>query len=100
MIGLLRILKEIYRYYNQTAADYFAGYEQHNSGEEFYTSDYDLLEYNSHQYGFEINHTDIFTEFHISSFGLKSVNLKYNHFERDSGLKSNIITGGLNFVMD
>ncbi len=89
-----------YRYYNQTAADYFAGYEQHNSGEEFYTSDYDLSKYTANQYGFGINYTDIFTEFHIGNFGLKSIDLKYNHYERDSGLKSDIIAGGLNFIMD
>ncbi|MCB0383099.1 MAG: DUF3570 domain-containing protein, partial [Psychroserpens sp.] len=31
-----------YRFYNQTAADYFAAYEEHVSTDEFYTSDYDL----------------------------------------------------------
>ncbi len=89
-----------YRFYNQTAADYFAGYEEHDSSEKYFTSDYDLSKYNANQYGFGINYTDIFTEFHIGNFGLKSIDLKYNHYERDSGLKSDIIAGGFNFIMD
>ena len=31
-----------YRFYNQSAADYFGAYESHLSTDEFYTSDYDL----------------------------------------------------------
>ncbi|MGA8854454.1 MAG: DUF3570 domain-containing protein [Christiangramia sp.] len=87
-----------YRYYNQTAADYFAPYEEHLSDEEFYTSDYDLSEYNANQYGFGVNYTDIFTHFHIGGFGLKSIDLKYNHYERNTGLNADIIAGGFNFT--
>jgi len=87
-----------YRYYNQTSADYFSPYEEHSSEEDFYTSDYDLSEYNANQYGFGVNYTDIFTKFHIGSFGLKSIDLKYNHYERNTGLNANIIAGGFNFT--
>ena len=87
-----------YRYYNQTAADYFAPYEEHLSSEEFYTSDYDLSKYNANQYGFGVNYNDIFTKFHIGNFGLKSIDLKYNHYERNSGLTADIIAGGFNFT--
>ncbi len=87
-----------YRYYNQSAADYFAPYNQHNSTEEFYTSDYDLSEFNANQFGFGFNYTDIFTALKIGNFGLKSVDLKYDYYKRNSGLNANIITGGLNFV--
>lgn len=88
-----------YRYYNQTAADYFAAYEQHSSDEEYYTSDYDLSEYNANQYGLGIKYTDIFTKFHLGTFGLKSIDLKYNHYERNTGLSADIIAGGFNFTM-
>lgn len=87
-----------YRFYQQTAADYFAPYEEHLSEEEFYTSDYDLSEYNANQYGFGVNYTDIFTQLHIGGFGLKSIDIKYNHYERDSGLTADIIAGGFNFT--
>ena len=87
-----------YRFYNQSAADYFAPYEQHLSTEAFYTSDYDLSDYNANQYGFGITYTDIFTRFEIRKFGLKSIDLKYNYYKRNTGLHSGIISAGLKFV--
>jgi len=88
-----------YRFYNQTAADYFAPYEQHLSTEEFYTSDYDLSEFNANQYGFGVSYTDVFTKAHVWKIRLKSIDLKYNYYERDSGLKANIITAGVKFII-
>ncbi len=88
-----------YRYYTQTAADYFAPYEKHTSSEEFYTSDYDLSEFNANQFGMGVNYTDIFTKFHLGNFGLKSVDLKYDHYKRNTGLTADIVSGGLNFIM-
>ncbi len=89
-----------YRFYNQTAADYFAPFNQHLSTEEFYTSDYDLSDFDAHQYGFGINYTDIFAKMHIWKFGLKSIDLRFRQYERDSGLTSSLFSGGFNFVMD
>ncbi|WP_028377026.1 DUF3570 domain-containing protein [Leeuwenhoekiella sp. MAR_2009_132] len=89
-----------YRYYTQTAADQFAGYEQHASTDEFYTSDFDLSAYDANQFGFGANYTDIFTKFHIFQFGLKSIDLKYYNYKRNTGLSSNIITAGIKFVQD
>lgn len=89
-----------YRYYTQTEADYFAPYNQHLSSSEFYTSDYDLSEFDANQYGLAIRYTDIFTKFHIRKFGLKSVDLKYSLYQRSTGLDAGIITAGFKFVMD
>lgn len=89
-----------YRYYSQTAADYFAPYEKHVSTERFYTSDYDLSEFYANQYGFGITYTDIFTNSHIWIFGLKSIDLKLNYYERDTGFNALFIVGGLKFVLD
>jgi hypothetical protein len=89
-----------YRYYNQTAANYFAPYEQNLSTSEFYTSDYDLSEFNANQYGFGVSYTDIFTELHIWKLGLKSIDFKYNNYKRNTGLNANIISAGFKFVMD
>ena len=88
-----------YRFYNQTAADYFAPYAQHLSTGKYYTSDYDLSKFNANQYGFGVSYTDVFTKAHIWKFGLKSVELKYNYYERNSGLKASIITGGVKFIL-
>ncbi|MBU3024435.1 DUF3570 domain-containing protein [Zobellia galactanivorans] len=89
-----------YRFYNQTAADYFAPYETHLSTENFYTSDYDLSKYNAHQYGLGVSYTDIFTQLHISKFGLKSIDLKFYRYDRDTSFGYQIVTAGFNFVMD
>lgn len=89
-----------YRYYDQTAADYFAPYEEHVSTDEFYTSDYDLSEFSANQYGFGVTYTDIFTQFRLWQFGLKSIDLKYHYYERNTGLQANIIAAGIKFVLD
>lgn len=89
-----------YRFYQQRAADYFAPYEQHQSTQEFYTSDYDLSAYRAHQYGLGINYTDIFTQFHVQKFGLKSIDLTFHRYGRNSGLTSGIIAVGFKFVRD
>lgn len=87
-----------YRYYQQSAADYFAPYNTHLSSEEYYTSDFDLSDFQANQYGIGINYTDIFTSLKIGSMGLKTIDLKYDYYQRDSGLHANIITFGLGFT--
>ena len=89
-----------YRYYKQTAADYFAPYETHTSTEEFYTSDYDLSEYDANQFGFGLSYTDIFTKFHIWKLGLKKADVKYINYKRNTGLSANNIALGFYFVLD
>ncbi len=87
-----------YRFYNQTAADYFYPYEVALSTDEFYTSDYDLSEFSANQYGFGIGYTDIFTKFRLLKFGLKSIDLKYDYYKRDSGLNYSLISAGFKFI--
>ena len=89
-----------YRFYNQTAADYFEPYETALSTDEFYTSDYDLSEYSANQFGFGVSYTDIFAKAHIWKFGLKSIDLKFYQYDRDTSFSSSIITAGFKFVMD
>ncbi len=89
-----------YRFYNQTAADYFAPYETHVSSQEFYTSDYDLSKFNANQFGMGISYTDVFTQSHIWKFGLKSIDLKYNYYKRNTGLTANFVALGIKFLLD
>ncbi len=89
-----------YRFYNQTGADYFAPYEQHLSSEGFYTSDYDLSQFNANQYGFGISYTDIFTRLHLWSFGLKNIDLRYLLYQRNIGFTANTVSAGLKFVLE
>lgn len=89
-----------YRFYNQTQADYFAPFETHVSTSDYYTSDYDLSKFSANQYGFGIGYTDIFAKFHIWDFGLKSIDLNYNNYKRNTGLKANIISLSFKFTGD
>ena len=87
-----------YRFYNQTAADYFYPYETALSSYEFYTSDYDLSEFSANQYGFGVSYTDIFTKLKLANFGLKSIDLKYDYYKRNSGLHYSLISAGFKFI--
>ena len=57
-----------YRYYHQSAADYFAPFEQHVSSSDFY---YDLSKFSANQYGFGVSYTDIFTKIRLGNLGVK-----------------------------
>lgn len=89
-----------YRFYNQTAADYFQPYNEHLSTSKLYTSDYDLSAYDAHQFGFGLSYTDIFTKLHIWDFGLKSIDARFYSYDRSNSLSSSIITVGFKFIMD
>lgn len=89
-----------YRYYQQTEADYFNPYEAALSTDNFYTSDYDLSSYSANQLGIGVSYTDIFTKTHIWKFGLKSIDLKFYKYDRNTTFSSSIITAGFKFVMD
>ncbi len=90
----------MYRYYSQTASDYFAPYEQHFSTEKYYTSDYDLSMFTSNQYGLGFTYTDIFTRAKIFVLGLKSIDLRMNHYQRSDGLSANIASFGFKFEVE
>ncbi len=89
-----------YRFYSQTAADHFAGYEQHLSTEKYYTSDYDLSGFHANQYGFGISYTDVLAKSRLWYLHMKSIDLKFHHYERDSGFKANMISFGIKFTLD
>ncbi|GAA5020661.1 hypothetical protein GCM10011506_04360 [Marivirga lumbricoides] len=89
-----------YRFYNQSAAEYFAPANENLSTDEYYTSDYDLSKFNANQYGFGVSYTDIFTSLHLWKLGLKSVDLKFYKYERNSSFRSSIFTSGFKFVID
>lgn len=88
----------IYRFYSQEAADYFAPKERHLSTEEFYTSDYDLSDFTSNQFGIGINYRDIFTKARIWKFGLKTIDARINKYRRSDGLDAFIVGFGVKFV--
>jgi hypothetical protein len=84
-----------YRYYTQTAVDYFGVKNSHKTAEQYYTSNYDLAKFNSNFYG---------AGFRISPpkgvFGIQRLNmleLRYGHYSRTNGLNSDIISLSLKY---
>ncbi|HSD15400.1 MAG TPA: DUF3570 domain-containing protein [Flavobacterium sp.] len=85
-----------YRFYTQSAADYFKPIYLHGLEEEFYTSDYDLSEFSSNMIGLGYRVTDADRGiFHIKHFN--SLELRYGYYTRNNGLDSHIITLAMKF---
>jgi hypothetical protein len=80
-----------YRFYVQSATKYFKPILNHQLGEEYYTSDYDLSEFKSHMIGLGYRITDS----DKGLLGIKRINtleLRYGYYTRDNGLNSHIVT--------
>jgi len=80
-------LSPFYRFYSQTATDYFAPYGQHSPIETFFTSDYDLSKFTSNYYGAGIRLSPPKGVFGIQK--LSSLELRYGHYSRSNGLNAN-----------
>ncbi|MEO6833449.1 MAG: DUF3570 domain-containing protein [Chitinophagaceae bacterium] len=79
-----------YRFYVQTASQYFAPYGAHNIADAYYTSDYDLSKFTSHFIGLNLRFTPEKGVLSIKQFS--AVELRYGHYIRSNGLNSNILT--------
>lgn len=85
-----------YRFYHQGAVDYFAPTKAHNNTEEFYTSNYDLSKFNSNFYGAGFRMAPPEGIFHIHQ--LNSLELRYGHYQRTTGMKSDIVSLNLKLI--
>ncbi|MDG1501560.1 MAG: DUF3570 domain-containing protein, partial [Ulvibacter sp.] len=82
-----------YRYYTQTKADYFYKANDALSTDAFYTSDYDLSNFNAGEFGLGVSYTDIFTKVKLLGYGLKSINAKASYYNRSSSLSYFMVSG-------
>ena len=87
-----------YRYYTQSRANYFYPKEIALSNFKYYTSDYDLSNFDAHQYGIGIRYKDLLANTKILGFGLKSLDLRGSMYNRSTGLDSFIVSFGTVFV--
>jgi hypothetical protein len=88
-------ISPFYRYYQQTAADYFNSYGQHQISEQFYSSDYDLSKFHSSYFGAGIRLAPPAGVLGIAK--LSMLELRYGHYVRSNGLNSNIVSMNLRF---
>ncbi|MFC6268361.1 DUF3570 domain-containing protein [Frigoriflavimonas asaccharolytica] len=84
-----------YRYYTQTGTKYFSPYQEHTAFDDFYTSNYDLSTFNSNFYGAGIRFNPKNGLFGVSR--LNMLEIRYGHYTKSIGMKSNIISLNLRF---
>lgn len=84
-----------YRFYQQSAVDYFAPYAVHAPYDEFFTSNYDLSKFNSNFYGAGFRIAPPNGVLNIQR--VNSLEIRYGHYQRSTGLNSNIISMNIKF---
>ncbi|MGZ8509975.1 MAG: DUF3570 domain-containing protein [Chitinophagaceae bacterium] len=84
-----------YRFYSQGATKFFSAYKTHTAADQYYTSNYDLSKFNSDFYGagFRIAPPKgVFGLHHLSM-----LEIRYGHYAKSIGMKSDIISMNLKF---
>jgi len=83
-----------YRYYVQTAADYFAPYAQHLKADPYFTSNYSLSAFSSSFFGAGIR---LAPPKGIFGSHLSALEVRYGHYTQTTDLISNVISLHLQF---
>jgi Protein of unknown function (DUF3570) len=84
-----------YRYYTQTAVDYFKGYGQHTAQDNYYTSNYDLSKFNSSFFGAGIRFAPPQGVLNMQHFNM--IELRYGHYAKNINMNSDIVSLNLRF---
>lgn len=84
-----------YRYYTQSAVNYFAPYKAHTNADQFYTSNYDLSKFSSNFYGAGFRIAPPKGVFGLNHFN--ALELRYGHYTKTTGMNSDIISLNLKF---
>jgi len=87
-------ISPFYRYYTQTAVDYFAPYAAHAKTDQYYTSNYALSAFNSSYFGAGLR---IAPPNGIGGTHLSSLEIRYGHYTQTTELVSNVISVALKF---
>lgn len=88
-------LSPFYRYYVQTAINYFAAYKEHTAANQYYTSNYDLSAFNSSFYGAGIRLTPpngVFKMEHVNM-----LEIRYGHYAKNIGMNSDVLSLNIKF---
>ncbi len=88
-------ISPFYRYYTQTAAYYFAPYKEHLTTDTYYTSNYDLSNFNSQFVGINIRVIPKNGVLGIKTFNM--LEIRYGHYIQTTGLHGDNIGINLKF---
>ncbi|NOT51927.1 MAG: DUF3570 domain-containing protein [Chitinophagaceae bacterium] len=84
-----------YRFYKQTAVDYFSAYKGHKTTDQYYTSNFDLSAFTSNFYGAGFRIVPPKGVFGIQR--LSMLELRYGHYAKNYGMNADIISLNLKF---
>ena len=88
-------ISPFYRFYAQTAVDYFAAYQAHKITDQYYTSNYDLSKFTSNFYGAGIRLAPPKGLLGMEHFS--ALELRYGHYSKSVGMQSDVVSLHLNF---
>lgn len=88
-------LSPFYRYYDQTAARYFAPYKAHSPTDQYYTSNYAYSKFSANFYGMGIRLAPPKGVFGWQN--LHELEIRYGHYSQTTGLASDVISMSLGF---
>jgi len=88
-------ISPFYRYYDQTAAKYFAPYEAHSPTDEYYTSNYEYAQFHANFYGVGFRIAP--PKGVLGWQNLHDLELRYGHYSQTTNLVSNVVSLSLGF---
>ena len=88
-------ISPFYRFYSQTAVDYFATYQAHKITDQYYTSNYDLSKFTSNFYGAGIRLAPPKGLLGMEHFS--ALELRYGHYSKSVGMQSDVVSLHLTF---
>jgi hypothetical protein len=91
-------LSPFVRYYRQSEASYFEPYGKHNPSDSFYTSDYDLSQFQTYTTGLAFRYAP--SKYMGKRSIFNEINLRYTFFKRTDHLTSHIFTAAFGFTSE
>ena len=88
-------ISPFYRYYIQTAANFFAPYGAHTAADKYYSSDYDYSAFSSHYAGLNLRLAPPKGVMGLKNFS--ALEIRYGLYKQTTGLLANNISLGLTF---
>ena len=88
-------LSPFYRFYTQSATKYFEGYARQTAADAYYTSNYDLSQFDSDFLGMGLKFTPLKGIFGIQNF--HTVEIRYGHYAKSNDLVSDIVSINMKF---
>ncbi|HRX00217.1 MAG TPA: DUF3570 domain-containing protein [Cyclobacteriaceae bacterium] len=82
------------RLYVQQGTDFFRPYNEHDPDAQYYTSDYDLSDFNSMDVGMGFRYAPYAVKGRTT---FKAIEFRFSHYQRSDGLHANVVSMSINY---